>query len=582
MNTSTALDNEIQELKHKASQKYVENYIQEKYPTLYPELSYIKPANCPDQLWQRTEENRPTDWVFFSTTHTDQPQTQSPSQNRPTLTDILEEMLLSEHLSNQVLSLQLREAQETGRFITAYHLHLSLDQNDLSLLAIHQTAIDLSPPQPIKLPLIPDLQERPAFTTLQSDPESAPAPEPIAPLTPQQQLCALRQRATELSSSLAPSPHAPLVCTLNPDLPTTAQIIAQRDPYNRVVNLCLEYSPTITNSDLSEQLQRLGHYQHLDHLANQRRFIEDQMQDWLKLYGQPSPGAIARTLKDRITEQSRTLYHHLYTLAESCLDTRTALALQADLEQATTQQQHEKMLLDALAQNPIAGYLDTTLLERDTPLAAINPFTGTNYQDITLHAKSLKREGKEENSGVMLNHIAACESEAYQLYRERYPSLSSVHLAIRYTLTQKLYPNRSTFIGPATKAVTPRLELWWDGTVATAPTGFFTQIWQLFPALPTHPTQCLLITATRETQKLKAVALADGRIAQEGTKEYLWQALRRMTQDLDASTRALGTMVSEAVEQGRMRWIHLYQTEDLETEEPRDIVQLQFQLSELR
>ncbi len=416
-----------------------------------------------------------------------------------------------------------------------------------------------------------------------SDPDPAPKPaaQPAEPiLTPPQQLHLLKQKAIELSQQLAPSPHSPLSCHLNPELPTSAQIIALRDQYNRVVNLSLAYSPTITEPDLHEQLQRLGHYQHLDHLANQRRLIEDQMQDWLKLYGQPSPGAIAHTLKAHITQQSKTLYHHLYTLAESCLNPHTAQSLQTDLEQATAQQHHEKTLLDALAQNPILGYLDASLLKSDTLLDSVNPFTDS--QPMALAAQFIRRKGNEPNNSLMLTHIAACQSEAYQLYRQRFPDLPPLHLAIRYTLSQKLYPNRSVFVGPATKAVTLRLELWWDGTVDTAPTGCFTQIWQLFPALPTHPTQCLLITATRETQKLKTIALADGRIAQEGTKAYLWQALRLMSQAPDASTCALGEMVSEAVEQSRMRWVHLHQTEDLETGEPRDIVQLQFQLSELR
>jgi hypothetical protein len=107
-------------------------------------------------------------------------------------------------------------------------------------------------------------------------------------------------------------------------------------------------------------------------------------------------------------------------------------------------------------------------------------------------------------------------------------------------------------------------------------------MWQLFPALPTQPTQWLLVTATSETRKLKTVVLADGEIAQEGTKEYLMRSLQLMTQASEEATRELGVLVSEAVEQSRMRWVYLHQTQDLETGEPRDIVQLQFQLSEPR
>jgi hypothetical protein len=414
-------------------------------------------------------------------------------------------------------------------------------------------------------------------------PEPTQDPEPSAPvvsLTPQQQLYALKQKAIDLSQKLAPSPHNALSCKLNPELSTTARIVALRDQYHRVVNLCLEYSPTITEGELTEQLQRLGHYQHLDHLANQRRFIEDQMQAWLNLYGQPSEGTIAHQLKDRIAQQSKTLYHHLYNLAESCLNTLTAHALQTDLEQATEEQHQEKDYLDALEQNPILGYLDARLLERDIPLESINPFT--NSQPITLHAQFIRRKGKEPHNTVMLTHIASCQSESYQAYRQRFPDLPAIHLAIRYTLSQKLYPNRSLSIGPAPKPVTPRLELRWDGTAETTPENPFLQIWQLFPALPTQPTQWLLVTVTSETQKLKTVVLEDGQIAQEGTKEYLMRSLQLMMADSDESTRELGTAVSEAVEQSRMRWVYLHQTQDLETGELRDIVQLQFQLSEPR
>jgi hypothetical protein len=419
------------------------------------------------------------------------------------------------------------------------------------------------------------------------DPEPTPTPGPAPPqqpaapiLTPQQQLYALKLKAIDLSQQLAPSPHHPLSCKLNPELPTTAQIVALRDPYNRIVTLCLEYSPTITEHALTEQFQRLGHYQHLDHLANQRRFIEDRMQAWLKLYGQPSEGAIAHHLQARIAQQSKTLYHHLYNLAESYLDTLTAQTLQTDLEQATEEQQQEKDLLDALEQNPILGYLDAKLLEQKTPLATINPFT--DEQPIALQAQFIRRKGKEPHNTVMLTHIAACQAEAYQAYRQRFPELPQSHFAIRYTLSQKLYPNRSMSIGPAPKPVTPRLELWWDGTAETAPENPFLQMWQLFPALPIQPTQWLLVTVTSETQKLKTVVLADGQIAQEGTKAYLMHSLQLMKQDSDEATRELGTAVSEAVEQSRMRWVYLHQTEGLETGEPRDIVQLQFQLSEPR
>jgi hypothetical protein len=88
------------------------------------------------------------------------------------------------------------------------------------------------------------------------------------------------------------------------------------------------------------------------------------------------------------------------------------------------------------------------------------------------------------------------------------------------------------------------------------------------------------MTATSETQKLKTIALADGRLAQEGTREYLVRSLELMTQSADKYTHDVGAAVIEALAKKQMRWMHLHQTEDLETGEPRDIVQLWFQLGE--
>ncbi len=297
----------------------------------------------------------------------------------------------------------------------------------------------------------------------------------------------------------------------------------------------------------------------------------------------PTPLSRIHTFRElTFPQQSKTLYDHLYTLTQSCLANLTASTLQAEREQFSTEQQREQDLLNALEQNPIAGYLNVRLLEQHEPLQSLTP-----YQDphpaLTFRAKSLKRKGKEPNNSLMLNHIAACQTETYQRYQQRFPALSALHLAIRYTLHQKLYPNRPLSVGPAAKDSYPRLEPMWGSTDETPSSDhFFTQIWRSFPLLRSHPPQWLVVTATSETQKLKTIALADGQLAEEGTKEYLLRALQLMTHSPNPDTRELGTLVSEALEQGRLKWIHLHQTTDLETGEPRDIVQLQFQLSELR
>jgi hypothetical protein len=346
------------------------------------------------------------------------------------------------HIQNQSAedTLRLQNIEETLSADILLSFQKSFNAFETQLPESERT-LEEAPAPPALEPDLAHQPDEPNLTQPVLDLETPPAPSEIAPepttptpdppvqpaapiLTPQQQLYALKLKAIELSQQLAPSPHNPLSCKLNSELTQPARIVALRDQYNRIVTLCLEYSPTITEPDLTEQLQRLGHYQHLDHLANQRRFIEDRMQAWLNLYGQPSPGAIAHHLKDRIAQQSKTLYHHLYNLAESYLDTLTALALQADLEQATEEQQQEKNLLDALEQNPILGYLDAKLLEQKTPLATINPFT--DEQPIALQAQFIRRKGKEPHNTVMLNHIASCQSEAYQTYRQRFPDLPAL------------------------------------------------------------------------------------------------------------------------------------------------------------
>jgi hypothetical protein len=94
--------------------------------------------------------------------------------------------------------------------------------------------------------------------------------------------------------------HTALNCKLNPNLSEPCQIIALRDRYERLIDLCLEYSPTIPADELTNQLQRLSHYQGLELLAHQRQFLEAQLQTWLQLYKQYSPGAIAPGVFDAI------------------------------------------------------------------------------------------------------------------------------------------------------------------------------------------------------------------------------------------------------------------------------------------
>jgi hypothetical protein len=477
-----------------------------------------------------------------------------------------------------------------------------------------------APPAPIGIapePAPEPAPEEPAQLTqppqpAEIAPEPAPNPEPVEPaappiLTPQQQLYALQQKVVELSKQLSPT-HTPLTCKLNPDLSEPCHIIALRDRHERLIDLCLEYSPTITESELLDQLQRLSYYQGLELLAHQRQFLEARLQAWLKRYDQPSDGAIVPYLQQHLTQHSQTLYRRLKVLTDTCLAPLSPSDLQAELTHFTTHQNHEKAILDQLDQvdgHPILGYLDARLIQQhtpsesqredhpslgylalssqegDAPLVFINPFTASHpslVPEITHFAQHLHRKDKS----LQLTLIEACASEPYQAYQQRFVSETALYTAIRYTLTQKLYPNRTFSIGPSAKDAYPRLELLWGGTAETTPPDHpFTQIWRIYPMIRMHPPQWLVMTATSETQKLKTIVLENGQRAQEGTLEYLTRSLQLMQAQPDEYTHDLGTLVAEAFEQGRMKWTHLHQTQDPQTGALRDIVQLQFQLREL-
>jgi hypothetical protein len=395
-------------------------------------------------------------------------------------------------------------------------------------------------------------------------------------LTPQQQLFNLQQKARDLSKQLSPSPHTSLPCNLNADLDQTACIVPIQDKYNRTIDLCLEYSPAIAESELTEYLQRLGHYHSLQRLARVRLPIEEQLQTWIKQAGQPSLGAIAPHLQQHITDHSRQLYQRLTDLTNSRLN-HLASELQTELDHFSTEQQQQKAFLDTLEQNPVLGYLDHRLLSSDDRLQSIAPFTAPN-QPLDLEAKHLDRKDKS----LQLTHIAACQSEKYRTYRERYPSLPALQLAMQYTITQKLYPGRPFSVGLAAKVVHPRLELLWGSPHESAQSDDpLAQIWCIQPMLKFHPPQWIVIAITSETRKLTAIALEDGRMAQEGTREYLARSLQIMVENPDEYTSDLGKLIAEALEQGRVKYTHLHQTQDLETGEPRDIVQLQFLLREI-
>jgi hypothetical protein len=222
------------------------------------------------------------------------------------------------------------------------------------------------------------------------------------------------------------------------------------------------------------------------------------------------------------------------------------------------------------------------LIEGNVPLAAINPFLDPN-PSLDGPIEFVAQHRRRRDQSLQLSLIEACDSEQYQAYQQRFGSETALYIAIRYTLTLKLYPNRTFSIGPSAKDAYPRLELWWGGTEETTPPDHpVTQLWRIYPMIRKHQPQWLVVTATSETQKLKTIALADGRLAQEGTREYLLRSLFLMQAQPEEYTHDLGTLVAEACEQRRIKWMHLHQTQDPQTGALRDIVQLQFQLGDLK
>jgi hypothetical protein len=418
---------------------------------------------------------------------------------------------------------------------------------------------------------IPSLANSPNL--IPSGPEqptsSKPLPDPTPFIAPQ----TLYDLSKQLTQTLSPKGF-PIHSTFNPKLQNSAHIKPIQDRYRRTIDLGLEYSLTTTEPELTEYLCRLGHYQTLKHLAHLHIFIQEQMQAWFKQNGQPSLGAIAPTLQQQIIDLRDHLYQRIQTLTDSKLDS-TAQTLQTEIHTLTTHQQQQQTLLDQLEQNPLLGYLDNHLLDPTHPLKEpIQPFTTPN-QSIDFPAQHYKAK----NSKSILSPIASCDSEKYKTYHQRKPDRPVQKLIIEYTLTQKLYPQRSVFIGFAPKAVYPRLELLWGQTDNTSVNANpLNQIWCIYPMMRTDPPQWIVIAATTDTQPLKTIPLENGQIAEEGTLAYLERSLHLMSQSEDPYTLGLSKLVTEAIEYRRIKYLHIHQTQDSQTGEPRDILQMQFQL----
>lgn len=433
---------------------------------------------------------------------------------------------------------------------------------ETQLLALEQT---LSPvPEASSSATFLDLIDCAAIALDPVKQKQQTAPEPTPFTDPQ----VLYDQAKQLTQALSPKGF-PITSSLNLKLPTPAEIKPIQDRYGRTINLSLEYSPALSERELSEYLYRLGHYQTLRHLAHLHIFVQEQMQAWHKQNGQPSLGAIAPHLSHSITELRDRLYERIQAHTDSRLET-VAQALEIEVNQLTIQQQGQQTLLDALDKNPLLGYLDVGLLKINPCLKEpIEPFTKPSLSpDFPCQHHTTKAHK------LILSHITFCEGEKYKAYCLRRREAPWFKLMIEYTITQKLYPQRPVFVGAAVKAVYPRLELLW-GDELTVPDGL-TQIWCVYPMMRTDPPQWLIVAASSDTQPLQAIALENGQIAQEGSYEYLNRALDGMAQSENEYAQGLSHRVGDALEDGRVKYLHVHQTLDAETRRPRDILQMQF------
>jgi hypothetical protein len=404
-----------------------------------------------------------------------------------------------------------------------------------------------------------------AVTPVEANPEEDLPPKPAAP-EPFIQTQDLHQLATQLAQDLSP-PGFSLHSKLNPNLSSPAQIIPILDRYDRTIDLRLEYSSSVQESDLREYLHCLGQYQTLKSLAHQHTFIEQQINVWYQQNGNPSPGAIAPCLNQQIMDLGDTFDQRIRMLSDRQLQSTTAHTLEVETTTFRTQQQQQQTLLNQIDQDPILGYLDPSLLNENT---GSSPSFTEPDQSIDILAQHLN----QSNGKRSLTLVTSCQNPKFKTYCQRRSTQSILRLIIEYTITQKLYPQRPVFIGAAPKAVFPRLEQLWSDSDPSP----LRQIWRVFPMNRADAPQWLILAATTDTQPLQTLTLENGKIAQEGTDDYLQRSLHLMAQSDDDYTQTLSHLVTEASEQKRIKYLHLHQTQNLQTQEPRDLLQMQFQL----
>jgi hypothetical protein len=563
------------------AQHFGEQYIQAYHPYLEKVQGFCFGVHNLDQLWQIAENNTPTQWVFFSLILSeftqDLPGEERPDRsNRAYLECIFDDMLLSNHVADVDLCLDLRAALEGDRF-RYYSLTIRL-KVDQSLESIDQIEIDLALPIIVE-PQLPPIQA-PIQSTVLELAQPSVSPESFAPPSasviespPSVKVPISSEQVRQLILKLSP-PSFPLSIKLNRTLKTLTEIKATKDRYGYSNNLFLEYSPLATESDVVEQITRLSLYQFLRYLDYLHRFLQEQIQNWHQQNGQPSSGTSSLRLQQSITQLGEKLRQRIQDLIETQLQSHTTVELQDELDQLRGEQQQQQKYFEQIAQNPLLGYLDFHFLERSHGLQ-LHQFFNASDQPIDIYAQYLKGQ----DNSLVLSRIESCHVAKYQNYRQSHKDGLDPMRFVEYAITQKLYPNRPLSIGPASTPAYPRLEwLWGAMNQPTLPHNPLTQIWRIFPMNRTDPPQWLIIAATVDGESLNIIALEKGQMVQEGTSEYLGRSLQLMSQTDDDYTCTLSKLVREAFEKKRVKYLHFHQTQNLETGEPRDIVQLQFQL----
>jgi hypothetical protein len=501
----------------------------------------------------------------------------------------------------------------------AYIPELELEPAALEPSSTPLEPIEPPPPTPEQIDLEPEEPE-----------PSPPIPEPFN----------LAQRVQELTRQLS-IPQFPTASRLNPNLPTTAQISPIKDRYDRINNLILEYSPHITEAELVEHLSRLSHYQKLKEYTFHHGHLIPAIEAWFKQYGQPRPDAIGPHLYQIITDYRHHLYSRLETLLQTNLEGITAQSLNQELMELQQTHQYQQTLLERLEKSPLWGYLDASILthtetfQRQYPqilesLKSDNPqlqtlltppesnpngewvqflthyylsFDADRYilypipknnpllvlsqaengqsllTESSLNPDFPARYLSHKDGKPLLKLIETEGSEKYSTYKNNHPSPVEQDIFVAYTVTQKLYSKSPMFIRSGSDRF-PRIERWWCGTDKTTLTpNPFTQIWCIYGMLRNHPPQWLIIAATIGNQPLKTIALENGQIAAEGTAAYVGRSLEMMMQCEDEETQQLGQLLTEALGRGGVKYSHIHQEWNLKTNEPADILQLQFQMS---